>query len=1063
MSHPTLVVGLGGTGVLVTRYLKRLYAAMTPEERVPAGFLSFDLDRSALATSDTSSEGLALMDDLTDDEFVYIDPTDIQQVLRNLDRAEGGQPAWRSILEWFPDRETAPIPVSEVEANGASQFRALGRVAFFRNAARIETALRRKLAGLSDEVDDRTLTVQKRVMIVASVAGGTGAGMLLDTAYMARRQDGRPRVFLYLLLPDVFQDVDHGGRIFQNAYASLREIAHLKEQLIPFSAEYSDTLRIDVSRSTEEPFARVFLTRGLHFSGSKAVRDACHLMARGMLPQFHRKMQEKSLALVSNAVSSETVEEQARRRKHCFAAATAAELELRRVHVTPEAIYPVLMEVLRDPTRLAGDVDLATRERLHEIERRLPQGAAAGAAASAPTAEEEWARAERGVQGENDDANTRLAADLARRWHGILAQHARTNAKTVLEDLGKKLEGLDGTLRASHGAALQGVADGLDAVAGLLLADFARDHYERDLDALKKQSPGFMEFEKHLASTLDGLFETVDAVRTADLMQRQRLYGTLQQVESRFPVGLPQKKPDAIQALEARWRELRTGVQLERPRRSWLQMPGLREAENVARLRLCLGVLRAALEDSSRLTSLEAILKVRAYKAWWAAIKERYKTADDALVARREPLRDLPALSAVPELTPAARDRVLAFLLRRLPRILDEGRPAVQAADTPAARQRALLDVIGRQLAEEPDVARVRFEVEEDSASWERSLRRKLVSMRPNIFERRTPNPQRKALCVVMLPEGTHGQSSETLTNKIAANASQILNCVVQVEEYKGSHAWVYFEDLFNPGEHVYNLDEYYRLYQSQRTKELFHIDRRFLREVAFEDIHSGTSRFIITCGNDGCQESISALPRSRRICPKCRKLIRSRCGNEGCGRDMRDDEQTRTSKTCPSCGNVNYAAYWICDKHGKLDELVPVDKERCPACVRRHLSDPVAFPERCVSVRPDVAGARTCPNCERRKREDPRAPAPFAIPPELIEFYEHGVNGHDREPFLQTARRYRLVDDVRCPQCLTTLIPVHQKRPTASRRNACDSTSAVVQETGNPCLLHDRGPERPL
>src|SRR3954465_1800828 len=234
MAISTLVIGLGGTGVLTLRALKELYNDLPEEERVPASFLAMDFDYSAKMSGDAKGR-LAKLDDA---EFIYLNPKGIQELLRNPDRADNGGLAWGKILEWFPERSHVQIPLSEVEANRASQLRVLGRLGFFLNDEVIEVAIRRQLNKLGSEVDPSSLSEEKRVILVSSVAGGTGAGMLIDMAYIVRRQAIRPRVWAYLLLPEVFEDVDSGGRIFQNAYACLKELAYLKEQVIPFQAEY---------------------------------------------------------------------------------------------------------------------------------------------------------------------------------------------------------------------------------------------------------------------------------------------------------------------------------------------------------------------------------------------------------------------------------------------------------------------------------------------------------------------------------------------------------------------------------------------------------------------------------------------------------------------------------------------------------------------------------------------------------------------------------------------------------------------------------------------------------
>ena len=71
----------------------RLWRELPEKERVPTTFLAIDLDRSALEAGDANRQ----LDDLFEDEFLYLDPRSIQEALRHLDRTHGEQPAWANV------------------------------------------------------------------------------------------------------------------------------------------------------------------------------------------------------------------------------------------------------------------------------------------------------------------------------------------------------------------------------------------------------------------------------------------------------------------------------------------------------------------------------------------------------------------------------------------------------------------------------------------------------------------------------------------------------------------------------------------------------------------------------------------------------------------------------------------------------------------------------------------------------------------------------------------------------------------------------------------------------
>jgi hypothetical protein len=315
---PALVIGLGGTGVWTLRALKRLFHALPPEERVPASFLAFDFDREvSLETADPQSH----FAHLEETELFPLNPHAIQDLLSNLDSSEDSAYSWKSLLPWLPDRARV------MSAAGTSQLRALGRLGLFLNDEAIERAVRRKLSEISSKAGSSARNT--RVFLVSSVAGGTGSGMLIDMAYISRRQQSRPRVFAYLLLPDVFQDIDSGGRILQNSYACLKELSVLKDQQIPFEAQYDRIPPALVPVGGEEPFARIFLYRG-HATDARNSRAAMIRMAESILGQLVPAIQEKTLAITSNTLATHPHALQ-QSKPECFSTASSISLPLQPV------------------------------------------------------------------------------------------------------------------------------------------------------------------------------------------------------------------------------------------------------------------------------------------------------------------------------------------------------------------------------------------------------------------------------------------------------------------------------------------------------------------------------------------------------------------------------------------------------------------------------------------------------------------------------------------------------------------------------------------------------------
>jgi hypothetical protein len=1025
MSISTLVIGIGGTGVITLRALKKNYLDLAPkeeesDERVPASFLAFDFDRSALLAGDEHDRFAPL----EEKEFFYLNPNHIQDLLRNLDRGKDGELAWDKVLRWFPDRAHIQIPASEVEANGASQLRALGRLGFILNDEIIETAIRQHLCSLRTEINVERLSQDRRIILISSLAGGTGAGMMIDMAYVARRQEGRPRVFAYLLLPEVFQDVDSGGRIFQNSYAFLKELAYLKDQQIPFQGDYYKIPSVDVPPGGEEPFARLFLFTGNGCSGSTAIREACLQMAQTILAQLHSKIQEKTLAVVSNTLSSSSDGERIRRRTHCFSTSGSHYLELLPIESVRELVFQTVVEAMRNPAELEKTFADEVSWRLEQAKKRL------GGQLAAPTEATPPVRTE-GGEAAVDDERARQVSD---QFRSHISAQADTGKDQIIRKLIESLDAICDQARTPRGALT--ARESLGKKKDLILADFDDKHYEQNLRALKEVSD-FAAVDGNLQAKVRDTLGVLDiALGLGEAIGGRLFYEKLKKWRIDRWIRFGEPSSPEIQAVRTEWEKREQRLD-KLAKLNTLVRYGEKKQDAIQHTLWGCDALKKALQEKTFQENLRSILIARAFRVLNQEIDEALNTIDRRLQDPAAVWRDLPVIAATDRRTdelPKEIGAAAQTLIRdHLVSILEEGQREVQSAELPVVRRQKLFAIVQRWVDRDPRLRKVRFAIAGDA---EEKILNALVRTRQRVFERRTPNPQRKGFTVILLPEGIywHEGGREKFRSFLEASAVQILNTRCQVEDYSGSRIWIYYEDLFNPPEHIRNLDEYFRTYDSQKYRELFHIDRRMLEYSAFRDVNSMTSTLVVTCGNDGCRENIAAVPRAQRTCPKCHRLIRSRCGNERCTENTLHQNTQGRAKSCPGCEQFNHAAWWRCDEHGKTPVEIPIDKERCPRCIAEHLDDPVGFPAKRVSVRPDLLESVPCPRCQDLQEADPKYQV-FRIGQDLLPFYRNGVNGHERGEFLRLAELYKLPDKFRCPRCRTHLIPVHHDKGTPGYR----------------------------
>nr|VFJ45845.1 MAG: hypothetical protein BECKDK2373B_GA0170837_101142 [Candidatus Kentron sp. DK] len=165
-----------------------------------------------------------------------------------------------------------------------------------------------------------------------------------------------------------------------------------------------------------------------------------------------------------------------------------------------------------------------------------------------------------------------------------------------------------------------------------------------------------------------------------------------------------------------------------------------------------------------------------------------------------------------------------------------------------------------------------------------------------------------------------------------------------------------------------------------------------------------------VPCGNPDCDHDLRYDSRKLLICPGCHRPIWNRCGNEGCTEDHLLDRLKKASKEkpptsypddCPECGEDMRTYWWRCKHHG--DRRIPTDKEICPHCLEEHREGIREYDD--VLYRPDLR-AKACPGCislhipgsERAK-----------IDPDLIKYYEDGINGHDSAHFPNLAKQHHL------------------------------------------------------
>ncbi|MBQ2827806.1 MAG: hypothetical protein IJF20_01040 [Clostridia bacterium] len=236
MIAPTLLVGLGGTG---SKIVLRVSKMVTEEQRKRIGFAVFDTDINELREIQENNPFIKTVQTSTKlsvGEYLNIDT--------------------HARDTWFP---VNAILNSKTLTEGAGQVRAISRLA-------LDTAIRagnmeplheaiENLYKLEEEQSDQAL----RVIIVSSLAGGTGSGLILPVAayiknfLTTRFQQSANITRGFFILPEVFYEVIHGqserNNLKCNAYATLRELdAFLMKGDATLPDKYADTVKLEFPR-----------------------------------------------------------------------------------------------------------------------------------------------------------------------------------------------------------------------------------------------------------------------------------------------------------------------------------------------------------------------------------------------------------------------------------------------------------------------------------------------------------------------------------------------------------------------------------------------------------------------------------------------------------------------------------------------------------------------------------------------------------------------------------------------------------------------------------------------
>jgi Tubulin like len=228
---PTLVIGLGGTGLEVLMQVRqKVQESYGTLEGLPFGFLAIDTQ------PDASADGAPPLS-IAEKYWARVTFEEAHKVIRFPEKYP-----W--VHQWLP-HELLNKPELLTSEEGTGQVRACGRLAFFLNQVAIHEkckTIRAALRKYESWIDD-DLEVLPRLNIFVSLYGGTGSGMLIDLGYCLRRWFGTDHTLTthsLMVTPDALSGTHMGLRMRENSYAALMEYNYFSDASTRYRLRYSD-------------------------------------------------------------------------------------------------------------------------------------------------------------------------------------------------------------------------------------------------------------------------------------------------------------------------------------------------------------------------------------------------------------------------------------------------------------------------------------------------------------------------------------------------------------------------------------------------------------------------------------------------------------------------------------------------------------------------------------------------------------------------------------------------------------------------------------------------------
>lgn len=261
----TLYIGLGGTGVATLLKVKKCFIDSYGEIPPMIGFLAIDTDTAAFSKEEHSNLG----------QPIKLDTSEL--LVCSVRNALATYKSNLSVYDWVPPKNVNNL--RNIAGLGAGQVRSNGRFIAFYNYDKIQTNITSAITKIHELIPNNSRYIidtnrdgveyATTINVFASVAGGTGSGMLIDTICLVNKameaQSLQYVLYPWIILPEIFRTMNQGpamANVRYNAYGAIRSLDYIEHQ-----APDDHAINFGYTTITERLFDYAFVINNLNQAG----------------------------------------------------------------------------------------------------------------------------------------------------------------------------------------------------------------------------------------------------------------------------------------------------------------------------------------------------------------------------------------------------------------------------------------------------------------------------------------------------------------------------------------------------------------------------------------------------------------------------------------------------------------------------------------------------------------------------------------------------------------------------------------------------------------------------